>query len=255
MIKINVSNNDEYAIKSTMTTTVRINKISQINYDDDDLISPIKCSKLLWTSYVFIALFLVSFSQNSFLLYKFYLNKKLRSSYHVLIISLIGFNFIGSILIYPVVIISCFKCKWVFQEWGCNLTSLIVLFIASLSIYIMTLISLERFLAVKYSLKRFSIPTSKIKLMIFVSSLLSMFWSVLPMFGFSHYRLEPTLISCSVDWTDKSLKSTVYIVNLFLFVYFMPLMIIFGTNFNTILIVSFLLFINYVIGLLLIENV
>jgi hypothetical protein len=223
--------NDEYAIKSTMR-----NKISQ-EYNND-LISPIKCTKLIWTSYVFIILFLVSFGQNSFLLYKFYLNKKLRSSYHVLIIALISFNFIGSILIYPVVIVSCFKCKWVFKEFGCNLTSLIVLFIASLSIYIMTLISLERFLTVKYSLKRFSIQPSKIKLTIFFSSLLSLFWSILPMFGYSHYKLEPTLISCSVDWTDKSFKSTVYIVNLFLFVYFIPLLVIFGTNFNTILIVS-----------------
>lgn len=108
-------------------------------------LSSIKCSKLIYTSYVFMVLFLVSFCQNSYLLYKFYINKKLRSSYHILIITLISFNFIGSILIYPVVIVSCFKCKWIFKDLGCNLTSMIVLFIASLSIYVMTLISLERY--------------------------------------------------------------------------------------------------------------
>ena len=106
--------------------------------------SPINCRKLNMIGYLFSLLFTISLFQNIFILLKFWMNKKLRSSHHILIITLTIFNFIGTLTHYPVIITSKFKCKWVFDKIGCDLSSFTVLFTATISIYLMMLISLER---------------------------------------------------------------------------------------------------------------
>ena len=41
-----------------------------------------------------------------------------------------------------------------------------------------------------------------------VCSLLGLFWSTLPLVGWSHYSLEGALTSCSVEWNGRTCKSS-----------------------------------------------
>ena len=66
---------------------------------------------------------------------------------------------------------------------------------------------------------------------------LSLGWAVLPVLGVSAYVLEGALTSCSLDWTNKSLVSFVYVIGLFVCVYFLPLMLIIYCHCQTIKIV------------------
>jgi hypothetical protein len=59
-----------------------------------------------------------------------------------------------------------------------------------------------------------------------------------PMFGWSHYSLEGALTSCSVEWFEKSFNVISYNISMFIFVYFIPLLIIFGTSLGLIILVK-----------------
>ena len=66
---------------------------------------------------------------------------------------------------------------------------------------------------------------------------LALFWSIVPLFGWSHYSLEGALTSCSVEWVEKSNNVTSYNVILFIFGYIMPISIIIYSNIEVLKIV------------------
>jgi hypothetical protein len=52
----------------------------------------------------------------------------------------------------------------------------------------------------------------------------------LPLLGWSYYSLEESLTTCSVEWRDKALDVVSYNVAIFIFVFFIPLILIIVTN-------------------------
>ncbi len=71
-----------------------------------------------------------------------------------------------------------------------------------------------------------------------VCFLASIFWSTMPLLGWSHYALENNLTSCSVEWNERSLNVTSYNVCLFFFGFIIPLAIILYSNLRIIYIVG-----------------
>jgi len=67
--------------------------------------------------------------------------------------------------------------------------------------------------------------------------LLGLFWSSMPILGWSHYSLEDSLTSCAVEWKEHSLNVTSYNVAIFVFVFIIPFGVILMANFKMILIV------------------
>ena len=65
---------------------------------------------------------------------------------------------------------------------------------------------------------------------IVLSVAIGVFWSVVPMFGWSYYSLEGALTSCSVEWEDRSFNVVSYNVAIFTGVYFIPLTVIIITG-------------------------
>ena len=106
--------------------------------------SPIEYPILNSFAVLFFILFIVGLVQNFYILHAFYFNKKLRTVYHTLIIWLTIFNFAGLLICYPIVITSKLKCRWIFDEIGCNFSSFVTLFTASVIIVFMAAISVQR---------------------------------------------------------------------------------------------------------------
>ena len=78
---------------------------------------------------------------------------------------------------------------------------------------------------------------------IVLSVALGLFWSVVPMFGWSYYSLEGALTSCSVEWEDRSFNVVSYNVSIFIGTYFIPLIVIIITGVLVILkVISFIYF-------------
>lgn len=65
----------------------------------------------------------------------------------------------------------------------------------------------------------------KCLLMVLLCCLLSLFWTIVPLFGWSYYTLEPAQNSCSVEWNNKSFNVVSYNLCIFLCVFFIPIII------------------------------
>ena len=79
---------------------------------------------------------------------------------------------------------------------------------------------------------------------IIISVGIGLFWSVVPMFGWSYYSLESSLTTCSVEWEDRSLNVVSYNVSIFAVVYLIPLIVIIITGIFLILKVFYSLILN-----------
>ena len=74
-------------------------------------VPPLLCYKLQALGFLCILLFIACIVFNTFLLWVFFKNKKLQSSFNMFIVALSILNLIGSILEFPFIIISNFSCR------------------------------------------------------------------------------------------------------------------------------------------------
>jgi hypothetical protein len=116
--------------------------------------------------------------------------------------------------------------RWIFGEIGCVFTGFVMYTIGTMTIFIMCFISCQRFyfLYRPFQMRKLTFKTT-INASI-VSAVISLFWSIAPMFGWSHYSLEGALTSCSVEWVEKSFNVISYNISMFIFVFFIPLILI-----------------------------
>lgn len=68
------------------------------------------------------------------------------------------------------------------------------------------------------------------KIGMILCTLMGLFWSIAPLIGWSYYSPEGLGISCSVEWQDRSSNVISYNITMFIFVYFLPLLLIAITN-------------------------
>lgn len=85
-----------------------------------------------------------------------------------------------------------------------------------------------------------------ITLLIFLCILLGLFWSLMPLIGWSHYSLEDNYVGCAVEWKERTPSVISYNICIFIFVFIIPFSIIIFTNIKSILIVIvfFLIILN-----------
>ena len=75
--------------------------------------------------------------------------------------------------------------------------------------------------------------------LLIISVLMSLFWAGVPIIGWSYYSLEDSLVSCSVEYNEKSFNVTSYNIGMFIFVFILPFGLIIWTNTKSILIVKY----------------
>ncbi|RNA35867.1 melanopsin [Brachionus plicatilis] len=193
-------------------------------------LSPIECYKLNIVSLFCIILFICSFSFNSILLWVFYMSKELRSPLNIIMIALTILNLTGTITELPTVIVTNYTCRWIFGKLMCTVSAFIMYFIGCSSIYLLTAISFERWYVIVEPFKQRHF-TFRVTIGIIAGCcLLSFVYCALPLFGWSHYSLELSLVTCSVEWHEKSFNVVSYNFFMFSFVYLIPLIILVYTN-------------------------
>ena len=75
-------------------------------------------------------------------------------------------------------------------------------------------------------------------ILIILSILLGVSWSLYPLIGWSHYTLEGGLTSCCIEWNDRTLNVISYNITIFVFILFLPLIVIMCTSARVIQFVS-----------------
>ena len=202
-----------------------------------------KCIKLNFIAIISSLLFIASLIINSLLLFTFIRNKELRVSCNIFIIAITGLNLVCTIFQLPFIIASNFACDWIFGYLGCVLTAFLMYWTGCSSIYLMTANSLERFYIICNLLSVQTIKTRNYYYILISCFIIGLFWSTMPLLGWSYYSLEGANTSCSVEWNERSLSVTSYNITIFIFVFLTPVLIICVTQIKIIFSVCFSLLI------------
>ena len=99
----------------------------------------------------------------------------------------------------------------------------------------MALLSVERYILLKDPSK---INQKVLQKGILVCLLLGLFWSLMPIIGWSYYSFEAVSIGCCVELRERSVNVISYNISMFIFVFIIPFSLIFITNLKSIFIVS-----------------
>ena len=91
------------------------------------------------------------------------------------------------------------------------------------SIYILMFISYTRYRTVSDPLNYKAHSKVQTAIACVVSISIGIFWSSAPVIGWSHYSLEGALISCSIEWHERTASVMSYNILIALFVYLLPL--------------------------------
>jgi c-opsin len=110
-------------------------------------------------------------------------------------------------------------------------------------VYMMSIISFERYYVLKKPSNMRKITNKRVAIAILVSIIFSLFWTTMPLLGWSKYTLEDGLTGCSIEWKQRNLNSISYNISMFIFVFFLPFGLIFTTNFKSYLFVSIYIYI------------
>jgi hypothetical protein len=122
------------------------------------------------------------------------------------------------------------KKRWVFSHLGCIISGFVMYFVGIATVYIMVIISLERFYLTKDSsliVNNKNERSSRIYRNIFVCLLFTFLWS-----AWSYFSMEGALTNCTIEWNDRSLNVISYNVISFFLFYLIPLVILVYTNFQ-----------------------
>jgi hypothetical protein len=134
---------------------------------------------------------------------------------------------------------------------SCIFCGFVIYFVGCMQVYLMTAISYVRYYILKKQKNEKSISNIVLINSVIISLVLSLFWSVAPIFGWSYYSLEDGFVSCSVEYNEKSLNVISYNIGMFIFVFILPFGITIYTNIKSIIIVKlFFLLLNLLLLLL-----
>ncbi|CAF1548176.1 unnamed protein product [Rotaria sp. Silwood1] len=189
------------------------------------------CYILRPLGYYLLVLWILGTSLNAYVLYVFIRYKNLRqSSTNIFICGLVLVDFFGALFEIPLPTIALIGCRWIFSYVGCVFEAIVAYFAGCSNMYMLCLISIDRYFVVT---RLFSTSFIKIKyayIIILCIYLLALFWTLLPLIGWSSYDYEGVGASCSIKWEDRSLNVVSYNITIFLFVFLIPVIIIIITN-------------------------
>lgn len=189
------------------------------------------------TGTTMLIFFVIGLPSNILIIISIMLQKLYRQPTYTLLLSLACADLLMCLLVIPLISIAGFAGEFVLGysdhtrckvcQTGVSLVALVVF-----SLHILGLISLDRFVFVKYPLRYSKIVTQKAVLAAIIGiSILSITLAVLPLFGFGDIYFDHTTFSCSprFDYKTEVTKNIHYLV--FLAVEgLLPLTVLFVTN-------------------------
>ena len=168
-------------------------------------------------------IFSASVTLNSLICLVFYKNKQFRNPRNVFIISVAASDLFCSVTTVPLYVTANAYGRWIFGDIFCTLAAFITCFTGLASLMQLTAASYERYVALVHpltSLRTFTIQHARrISLAMWLYAL---FWSVMPLCGWSGFELEGIGTSCSVRWKSRDKNDLSYNICLMLACFVLP---------------------------------
>ncbi|XP_054481862.1 pinopsin-like [Anoplopoma fimbria] len=119
--------------------------------------------------------------------------------------------------------------RWLTGSYGCRWYGFSNAFFGIVSLVSLSLLSLERYLALLVRTHSDSNPSQyrRARLAVAASWLYSLVWTLPPLLGWSSYGPEGPGTTCSVQWHQRSTAARSYISCLFVFCLLLPLLLMF----------------------------
>ena len=177
-------------------------------------------------AYYMTALFISSLIFNIFVTYIFcQIFRRKKNTVNLIIINLSIANALHA-LVFILVIIASFKKEWTMGNNMCVFEAFWVCFCSITIISLLVYLGYERYQTLKDMR-----PIGKyvnLKSIAFVTScwLHGLFWSIMPLVGWSSYSIEGIGVSCSLAWHLRTFSNISYIICLFMFTYVAPVVVI-----------------------------
>ncbi|CAF0859776.1 unnamed protein product [Adineta ricciae] len=207
---------------------------------DDDLLpnnphfwdrpTPINCDIVRIVGILLCIAAFVGAVLNGLLIYSFIRYKPIRSSsnVHVLFIAIMGF--IASCTILPMTGTSSIYCKWLYARAGCQFSSVIAFVYGCSSCYLLCVVSVSRCYIVIRPFYASNVTIERSAVVSCFAIGIASIWAMLPVLGWNEYTMEGARTSCCINWYDRRLSYVSFTYFLFIFVYAIPLIILFVSN-------------------------
>lgn len=176
-------------------------------------------------AFVYIVLALVSFFLNSIILLTFYMDHSLLFPANMLVLSIAISDWLMGVVVNPMGGAANVSVGGSFGDASCKFYAFVCTFLGLGTMLHHAVFAVDRYLAIsrpmeaQYSLGRMLAVIGALWAFSFT-------WSVFPLLGWSAYVAEAGDIACSLRWQSTRSADTAYIICLFVFFYFGPLVII-----------------------------
>nr|XP_057907947.1 melanopsin-A-like isoform X3 [Doryrhamphus excisus] len=164
---------------------------------------------------------------NFLVIYAFSRSRSLRTPANMFIINLAITDLLMCVTQSPIFFTSSMHKRWIFGEKACELYAFCGALFGICSMITLTVIAIDRYFVITRPLSSIGVLSRKRALVILAAAwMYSLGWSLPPFFGWSAYVPEGLLTSCTWDYMTFTPSVRAYTMLLFIFVFFLPLLII-----------------------------
>ena len=162
---------------------------------------------------------------NGMALYVFFTNKNLRSPTNTFIIGLLVCDLCMCVICIPLPAASNIAQNWMFNWSGCVFHAFTVYFFGLSNMYILTAISVDRFIIIAKPLYAAKINYRVVSLALFTCYFFGFLWSSMPLFGWSSFAYEGAGTSCVISYDDHDMSAFSYNVAISINCFFIPVIV------------------------------
>ncbi|KAM7361418.1 opsin Rh1-like [Cochliomyia hominivorax] len=168
----------------------------------------------------------ISWCGNGVVIYIFSTTKSLRTPANLLVINLALSDFGIMITNTPMMGINLFYETWVLGPLMCDIYAGLGSAFGCSSILSMCMISLDRYNVIVKGMAGQPMTIKLAIIKIAIIWIMSSFWAIAPVLGWSRYVPEGNLTSCGIDYLERDWNPRTYLIFYTIFVYFLPLFLI-----------------------------
>lgn len=185
-------------------------------------------SRVIGSIILIVSLFSIIF--NIRFLYWSSSHRHIRSRHYSVILSMIVSSFSVIIVISPSVFFQCFTCYRWCSPFICRFEGFVNYLNGCVHMFMLMMISIIRYSTVLQSQVKKQTFHQHSYLAVLVCWLCGLIFAVPPLLNWNKYIPEGIGFHCGLDWFDRSISSRIYFLFMFLFVYFVPLIVLFVVN-------------------------
>uniref|UniRef100_A0A8C0YQN1 Opsin 4a (melanopsin) n=1 Tax=Cyprinus carpio carpio TaxID=630221 RepID=A0A8C0YQN1_CYPCA len=176
---------------------------------------------------VILAVGITGMLGNFLVIYAFSRSRTLRTPANLFIINLAITDFLMCATQAPIFFTTSMHKRWIFGEKGCELYAFCGALFGICSMITLMVIAVDRYFVITRPLASIGVLSQKRALLILlIAWAYSLGWSLPPFFGWSAYVPEGLLTSCTWDYVTFTPSVRAYTMLLFIFVFFIPLIVI-----------------------------